>query len=116
MMYSHKCMKQDQSYSDKSFTSEKTIWFEFVKDHCFESYLENCCIIYRKLPFKTLINDQTWNLKHLHGARFILFLTIVPGGKGIQFRNGDEKKIIWFESKSMKWLMLDTEQLGETAN
>ena len=24
----HKCMKQDQSYFDKSFISEKTIWFE----------------------------------------------------------------------------------------
>ena len=24
----HKCMKQDQSYLDKSFISEKTIWFE----------------------------------------------------------------------------------------
>ena len=27
----HICMKQDQSYSDKSIISEKTIWFEFVK-------------------------------------------------------------------------------------
>ena len=24
----HKCRKQDQSYFDKSFISEKTIWFE----------------------------------------------------------------------------------------